>query len=306
MKSSDAVVKIVEVGPRDGLQNEAITLTVEQRLYFIQLLSQSGLKHIEVGSFVSPEWVPQMANTEVLFQALHKTASPISAYSALVPNERGMASALTVMPDEIAVFTSASEMFCKNNINCSIKESLARFQPVISQAKAHQIPVRGYLSCVLDCPYEGPVVHHKVLAISKQLIDAGCYEVSLGDTIGTGTPHRISRLLKVLQQEIPLTKLAVHFHDTYGQAIANIYAALELGIRTLDSACAGLGGCPYAKGASGNVATEDVIYLLNGLGLRSGVDLNKLVDASDYICQQLDRKSLSKAGNALSSKHSPA
>jgi hydroxymethylglutaryl-CoA lyase len=293
-------VKIIEVGPRDGLQNEPIALSVEQRLAFIQLLAAAGLQHIEVGSFVSPKWVPQMANSDKLLQQLNR--SPDICYSALVPNEQGMTTATLSKPNEISIFTAASESFCRKNINCSIEESFERFLPVIQLAQIQKIPIRGYVSCVVDCPYEGAIEPEQVLRVSKQLLAMGCYEVSLGDTIGTATPNKIQSLINVLNSEIPLEQLAVHFHDTYGQALANIYAALELGIRSIDSACAGLGGCPYADGASGNVATEDVLYMLNGMGLSTGVNMKKLLLASQYIGEQLGRPNASKVGRALACK----
>jgi hydroxymethylglutaryl-CoA lyase len=241
-----------------------------------------------------------MAGSDKLLQQLDR--HPGITYSALVPNSKGMALAIQSNSDEISVFTAASEAFCRKNINCSIEESLARFEPVIEEAKRLNIPVRGYVSCVVDCPYEGPIAPEQVLVVTQKLLDMGCYEVSLGDTIGTATPNKVQDLLECLLTKINIEKLAVHFHDTYGQAIANIHTALKMGIRIVDAACAGLGGCPYADGASGNVATEDVLYLLQGLGLSTGVSMPVLLDASEYICKQLGRLNASKAGRAWATK----
>lgn len=289
-------VKIVEVGARDGLQNEATPLTVEQKVEFINLLSETGLTAIEAGSFVSPKWVPQMASSQAVFAAINKRPSTI--YSALTPNLKGLQQAIDANVDEVAIFTGASESFCQNNINCSVEESIERFIPLISTAKAHNLRVRGYVSCVMGCPYEGAVSHTQVVDVVTRLINIGCYEVSLGDTIGVGTANNVKGLINTLTKQVSKTQLAVHFHDTYGQAMANIYASLELGIRTIDASVAGLGGCPYAKGASGNVATEDVIYMLNGLGFNTGVDLTKLINAGHYICQELNRPNGSKVALA--------
>lgn len=289
-------VKIVEVGARDGLQNEATPLTVEQKVEFINLLSETGLTAIEAGSFVSPKWVPQMASSQAVFAAINKRPSTI--YSALTPNLKGLQQAIDANVDEVAIFTGASESFCQNNINCSVEESIERFIPLISTAKAHNLRVRGYVSCVMGCPYEGAVSHAQVVDVVTRLINIGCYEVSLGDTIGVGTANNVKGLINTLTKQVSKTQLAVHFHDTYGQAMANIYASLELGIRTIDASVAGLGGCPYAKGASGNVATEDVIYMLNGLGFNTGVDLTKLINAGHFICQELNRPNGSKVALA--------
>ncbi|UZE94464.1 hydroxymethylglutaryl-CoA lyase [Alkalimarinus alittae] len=293
-------VKLIEVGPRDGLQNETTVLSIAQKVQFIDLLSKTGLKTIEAGSFVSPKWVPQMATSHEVFQSIVRTAGV--TYSALTPNMKGLEQAITASVDEVAIFTAASETFCQKNINCSIEQSIERFIPLMALAKAHNLKVRGYVSCVMGCPYEGAISHKQVADTVKQLVNIGCYEISLGDTIGVGTAHNVKALIKGLTNEIDVSQLAVHFHDTYGQALANIYASLETGIRTVDASAAGLGGCPYAKGASGNVATEDVVYMLNGLGLNSGVDLNQLIDAGRYICQQLNRQNGSKVAIAHPTK----
>ena len=290
-------VSIVEVGARDGLQNEATTLPVNIKVDFINQLAQAGLRRIEAGSFVSPKWVPQMADTADVFASLpHKSGC---IYSALTPNEKGMQAAIDAGADEVAVFAAASESFSQKNINCSIAESLKRFSGVFSLAKQHNIRVRGYVSCVMGCPYEGAIKPEAVLRVSQSLLDMGCYEISLGDTIGTGTPGATKALLDVLLESIPASKLAVHFHDTYGQALANILVALQQGIAVIDSAAGGLGGCPYAAGASGNVATEDVVYMLNGMGISSGVDLTTLVAASAQIFGHLNRSPTSKTQAAL-------
>jgi len=293
-------VSIVEVGPRDGLQNEKSTLTADQKIKLIELLSNTGLKRIEAGSFVSPKWVPQMANSDDVFKALN-TQHGIQ-YSALTPNLRGLEAAIEAGVREVAVFGAASESFSQKNINCSISESLSRFEAVFEMAEKHDIKVRGYVSCVMGCPYEGDISPEAVTKVSKSLIDMGCYEVSLGDTIGVGTPRATRLLLENVLKEVDVRKLAAHFHDTYGQALVNLYTALEYGVSTVDSAVAGLGGCPYAKGASGNVATEDVLYMLNGMGVSTGIDMNKLLVASSYISDILGRPPVSKAANALLTK----
>ncbi|GAC14206.1 hydroxymethylglutaryl-CoA lyase [Aliiglaciecola lipolytica] len=292
-----ASVKIVEVGPRDGLQNEKQLINIADKLRLIDELAQSGLTFIEAGSFVSPKWVPQMADSADIFRQLIR--HPEVTYSALTPNLQGYANACLADADEVAIFGAASESFSQKNINCSISESLQRFEPVLEQAKKDKKPVRGYISCVLGCPYEGEVSPQKVAEVAKQLLDMGCYEISLGDTIGVGTPYKSQKMLETVQKVIPNNKIAVHFHDTYGQALANILVALQQGINIVDSAVAGLGGCPYAKGASGNVATEDVIFMLNGMGIETGVDLNKLVLAGQNIMQALGRTSTSKVANAM-------
>jgi hydroxymethylglutaryl-CoA lyase len=288
----------VEVGPRDGLQNEKTIISAETKIAFINLLSETGLSVIEAASFVSPKWVPALADGKAVFQGIKKY--PGVNYPVLVPNKQGFESALSVGVKEIAVFTTASEMFSQKNTNCSVKESVLRLNEVMQLAKKHNIRVRGYVSCVLGCPYEGDVSFEKTAALAQALIDMGCYEVSLGDTIGVGTAFKTKQLIETVAKRVPMEKLAVHFHDTYGQAIANIYAALSLGISTVDSSVAGLGGCPYAKGASGNVATEDVLYQLNGLGIETGVDLKKLIQAGQYITQQIGRDTQSKVSKAMS------
>ncbi|USD34153.1 MULTISPECIES: hydroxymethylglutaryl-CoA lyase [Vibrio] len=291
-------VKIVEVGPRDGLQNEELVST-KVKVSLINQLSCCGLTHIEAGSFVSPKWVPQMSDSmEVMSQITRITGV---TYSVLTPNLRGFEQALNTSADEVAVFTSASEGFCQKNINCSIEESLERFRPVVAQAKDKGIPVRGYLSCIVDCPYDGPTEPSQVAKVAQALLDLGCYEVSLGDTIGTGTPVRIANMLNAVFERVPSQQVAVHFHDTWGQALANIYQALQMGVRVVDSSVAGLGGCPYAAGASGNVATEDVVYLCQGLGIETGVDLNRLAQAGWEISDALARQPTSKVSLALRS-----
>lgn len=289
------VVKIVEVGARDGLQNEKAVST-KDKITLINALSDAGLKNIEAGAFVSPKWVPQMADSAEVINALDL---PHVNLSALTPNLKGAQLAKQAGIKEFAIFTAASEAFCQKNINCSIEESIARFSEVMAFAKTPNIRVRGYVSCVLGCPYEGEVDPQKVLAVSQSLLDMGCYEISLGDTIGVGTASKVTELLTLLLKHIDKSKLAVHFHDTYGQALTNIYAALSLGIATVDAAVAGLGGCPYAKGASGNVATEDVVYLLNGLGIEHGIDLQRLSGAGWRITQALDKTPVSKVSIAL-------
>ncbi len=288
-------VKLVEVGPRDGLQAESTTLPPKTRIHFIDQLSKSGLKAIEVGSFVSPRWIPHLADTDKVYQGI--TKSPGVDYSILVPNKTGYELAIQNEVKSIAVFTAASETFCQKNINASIEESLQNFGEFIPQARAKGIRVRGYVSCAIACPYEGPIAPERVHKVALKLLNVGCDEISLGDTIGVGTPSQVQNLLR--HNPIPLPQLAVHFHDTYGQALANIYAALEKGVSIIDSSVSGLGGCPYAPGASGNVATEDVIYLLTGLGIDHGVDLKKLLESADFIDKKLSRKTPSKASQAL-------
>ncbi|CAD2224547.1 Hydroxymethylglutaryl-CoA lyase [Pseudoalteromonas sp. 3J6] len=288
-------VRIVEVGARDGLQNEAAVETAD-KITLINALAAAGIKDIEAGAFVSPKWVPQMADSSEVISALNL---PEVNLSALTPNLKGAEAADAVGIKEFAIFTAASEAFCQKNINCSIEQSLARFSEVMAFAKANNIRVRGYVSCVLGCPYEGDVDPHTVLAVAAKLLKMGCYEISLGDTIGVGTPAKVIELLTLLLKHIDKSKLAVHFHDTYGQALTNIYAALNLGIATVDSAVAGLGGCPYAKGASGNVATEDVVYLLQGLGIEHGIDLQRLAEAGWQITSALNKHPASKVSAAL-------
>jgi hydroxymethylglutaryl-CoA lyase len=289
-------VTIVEMGARDGLQNEA-TVSTEAKIDLINQLSLTGLTHIEAGSFVSPKWVPQMADSKHVLEKISRQPNVI--YSALTPNLQGFEQAIQSKVNQVAIFTSSSESFCKKNINCSIAESLKRFEPLITEAKKYNIPVRGYLSCVADCPYDGATKPEQVAAIAKELFDLGCYEVSLGDTIGTGTPLRIGRMLESVQRNIPISHLAVHFHDTWGQALANIYQALTMGVSVIDSSVAGLGGCPYAVGASGNVATEDVLYMCRGLDIETGVNLNDMAKAGWMICHILNKQPSSKVSLAL-------
>lgn len=289
-------VNIVEVGARDGLQNES-PVSTQAKIRLVDLLSDTGLTHIEAGSFVSPKWVLQMADSLDVMKKITRRHNVI--YSALTPNMQGFEKALEAGANQVAIFTSSSEGFCQHNINCSIADSLTRFEPVMELAAKHNIPVRGYLSCVADCPYDGPTKPEQVARVANLLMELGCYEVSLGDTIGTGTPIRIAKMLEAVQVKVPTDKLAVHFHDTWGQALANIYQALTMGINTIDSSVAGLGGCPYAHGASGNVATEDVLYLCQGLGIETGVDLELLAKAGWMISEELNRQPTSKVSLAL-------
>lgn len=289
-------VKIVEVGPRDGLQNEKMPLTLEQRKTLILALMQTGLQSIEVGSCVSPKWVPQMANSTELFAELPQNTG--IALSLLTPNLKGFEQALACGCKEVAVFTAASESFTQKNINCSIAESFEKFADVIALAKQNDIKVRGYVSCVVDCPYEGAISPEQVTQVVTKLFDMGCYEISLGETIGTATPDRVKRLWASVLNEIDSKFLAGHFHNTYGMAIANIYQSLEQGIRIFDSSVSGLGGCPYAKGAAGNVATEDLYYLLNNMGFKTGIDIDALMQASHDINQVLQRHNPSNYAQA--------
>jgi isopropylmalate/homocitrate/citramalate synthase len=290
-------VRMVEVGPRDGLQNEAKTVPLEVKVELIDRLSATGLPVIEAGSFVSPKWVPQMADTAEVLARIRR--APGVRYPVLVPNMKGLEAALAAGVEEIAVFGAASESFSQKNINCSIAESLERFRPVVETARRQGVRVRGYVSCVAGCPYEGAVAPAAVARVAKALHEMGCAELSLGDTIGTGTPRKMQAMIEAVARDAPLERLAVHCHDTYGQALANILAALELGVAIVDCAVAGLGGCPYAAGASGNVASEDVLYMLDGLGTETGVDLAKLAETGAFIAAALGRSSGSKAGLAL-------
>lgn len=295
-----ARVKMVEVGPRDGLQNEPTPLDAATKIELIERLADAGMPVVEAGSFVSPKWVPQMADTDKVMAGVKR--KPGVSYPVLVPNLKGLEGALAAKAEEIAVFGAASESFSRKNINCSIDESLERFAPVVSEARKHGLRVRGYVSCVLGCPYEGEVAAAAVAGVSAKLFAMGCYEISLGDTIGVGTPGGAQKMIDAVAEAIPRDKLAVHFHDTWGQALANILACLERGIATVDSAVAGLGGCPYAKGASGNVASEDVRYMLGGLGIETGVDLDKLAAAGRFICEKLARPPAAKAAQALAAR----
>jgi len=289
-------ITIKEMAARDGLQNEAINIPTETKVAFINQLSACGLQHIEVSSFVNPQRIPQLADAEQVFSQIQR--QPGVQYSALVPNVPGLTRAMAVNVDAIAVFTAASEMFCQRNINCSIEQSLIRFSPMIDQARQTGLAVRAYVSCVLGCPYEGYIAPAKVAALAKQLFDMGCAEISLGDTIGAGTPLQAQQLINEVAEKVPIEHLAVHFHDTRGQALANILACLSLGIRVIDSAVSGLGGCPYAVGATGNVATEDVIYMLHGMGYETGIDLDKLIAAGQYMNSHLQRQNNSRVAVA--------
>ena len=293
-------VRLIEVGPRDGLQNEAQPISVADKVQLVDALSAAGLGYIEVGSFVSPKWVPQMAGSADVFAQIQRKPGVI--YGALAPNLRGFEDALAAGVKEVAVFAAASEAFSQRNINCSISESLERFAPIMAAAQQHGVSVRGYVSCVLGCPYEGQVAPEQVAAVARELYSMGCYEVSLGDTIGTGTAGATRRMFEVVGKDVPRAKLAGHFHDTYGQAIANVYASLLEGIQVFDSSIAGLGGCPYAKGASGNVATEDVLYLLDGLGIETGIDMDQLIVAGQQICTVLGRPTGSRVAKARSAR----
>ncbi|QOY63678.1 hydroxymethylglutaryl-CoA lyase [Lysobacter sp. H21R4] len=290
-------VRIVEVGPRDGLQNEKAIIATADKIALVDRLSATGLRSIEATSFVSPKWVPQLADAAEVYTGI--TRKPGVRYPVLVPNERGYERALAVGVEEIAVFTAASEAFNQKNINASIAESLTRFEPVLARAKADGIRVRGYVSTVLGCPYQGEVPVAEVVRVARELHQMGCYEVSLGDTIGIGTPGKARAMLRAVASEVPMDALAVHFHDTYGQALSNILACLEEGIGVVDSAVSGVGGCPYAKGASGNVASEDVVYMLDGLGVETGVDLALLAETGRWLAALLGRETGSKVGRAL-------
>lgn len=287
-------VKIVEVGPRDGLQNEKSVIAAPDKIKFIDLLSDTGLKTIEATSFVSPKWIPQLADADEVYKGIRKKTGV--SYPVLVPNEKGMERALAAGVREIAVFTAASESFNQKNINATIAESIERFKPVMAMAAQHSIKVRGYVSTVIGCPYEGAIKPEAVARVAKDLAAIGCYEISLGDTIGVSTPVKAQAMLKAAAAEVPMERLAVHFHDTYGQALANIHACLELGVAVVDASTSGLGGCPYAKGATGNVATEDVLFMLTGMGIETGVDMTKLLAAGSFISGVLGRTPESKLG----------
>lgn len=293
-------VRIVEVGPRDGLQNERTPVSVAGRIGFIEALVGAGLHTIEVGAFVSPKAIPQMIGSDEVLKAVDH--HPDSEFHVLVPNEKGYEAARAAGARVIAVFGSASEGFSRANINCSIAESIERFKPVIARARADRIKVRGYISCVLGCPYDGEIESQAVVEVARVLWDLGCYEVSLGDTIGVGTPRKARELLRAVAGHVPIAHIAMHFHDTYGQALANLYAGMEEGARVIDSAAGGLGGCPYAPGATGNVATEDVVYMLEGLGISTGVDMSKLVAATNEISGQIGRAPVSRVAAAINAK----
>ena len=297
MKNLPPNVKIVEVGPRDGLQNEKQLVPAETKIELINRMADAGVRVIEATSFVSPKWVPQMGDNAQVLAGIAR--QPGVTYAALTPNLQGFDGAVQARADEVAIFAAASEAFSQKNINCSIAESLKRFEPVISAASALEIPVRGYVSCVVGCPYDGAVDPAQTAKIAEALYAMGCYEVSLGDTIGVGNPRSIQRMIEACAKVVPIEKLAGHYHDTYGMAIANIYASLEMGMAVFDASVAGLGGCPYAKGASGNVATEDVVYLLHGLGIETGIDLAKLAAIGDWISSAINRPNGAKAGRAI-------
>jgi hydroxymethylglutaryl-CoA lyase len=297
-------VRIVEMGPRDGLQNEPGNVPTAIKLELIDRLGDAGLKAIEATAFVSPKWTPQMADHTEVLEGIRRR--PGVSYPVLTPNLKGFEAARAAGATEVAIFGAASEAFSKKNINCSIAESLDRFRPVAEAAAKANVKVRGYVSCVVACPYEGDVAPAKVAEVAKALFGMGCYEVSLGDTIGAGTPLKTQRMIEAVARGVPIEKLAGHYHDTYGQALANIYASLEMGVATFDSSVAGLGGCPYAAGASGNVATEDVLYMLQGLGIETGVDLAKIVETGEWICGVLRREPGSKAGRAIAAKRRKA
>jgi hydroxymethylglutaryl-CoA lyase len=292
-------VKLVEVGPRDGLQNEPQPIPTAVKIDFIERLAETGLRAIEAASFVSPKWVPQMADHREVMAGIRRAKGV--CYSALTPNLKGFEAAHAARVDEVAVFAAASETFSRRNINCSIAESLERFRPVLEAARSAGVPVRGYVSCVLGCPFEGEVAPAAVARVAEALHRMGCYEVSLGDTIGVGTPGRARRMIESVGERVPVERLAAHFHDTYGQALANLYAVMDLGVAVIDSAVAGLGGCPYAPGASGNVATEDVLYMLDGLGIETGVDLERLIAVGRFICDHLGRAPASRVAQARGS-----
>jgi len=289
-------VRIVEVGPRDGLQNEAQSVATEKKIEFIGLLADAGLTAIEATAFVSPKWVPQMADHAELMRALPRREGV--AYPVLVPNLRGFEAAAAAGATEVAVFAAASETFSQRNINCSIAQSLERFEPVFAAARAANVRVRGYVSCALGCPYEGEIDLLRVADVAGRLFDAGCYEISLGDTIGVGTPKATQLMIATVATRVPVANLAGHFHDTYGQALANVYASLEMGVAVFDASVSGLGGCPYAPGAAGNVATEDLLYMLNGMGIETGVDLDSLMAAGAFICAELGRETQSRVAKA--------
>ena len=295
-------VKIFEVGPRDGLQNEAQPVATHTKVALIEQLAEAGLKAIESGSFVSPKWVPQMAGSEAVFGAIKP--KPGVTYSALTPNLRGLERAIATGVKEVAVFIAATEDFSQKNTNCSIAEGIERSAALAEAALAEGLAVRGYISVVAGCPYQGKVAPAVLKPLAKALLDMGCYEVSLGDSIGVATPGHIKAMVEALTDQVPINKLAMHLHDTYGQALANIYAALEMGIAVIDSSVAGLGGCPYAPGATGNVATENVVYMLNGLGIEHGIDLDKLITAGDFISRELGRANGSNVARAVLAKRS--
>lgn len=293
-------VRIVEMGPRDGLQNEKIPVSVAARIAFIEALVAAGLHTVEVGAFVSPKAIPQMASSDAVLRGVSHVRG--AEFHVLVPNEKGYDAARAAGAKAVSVFAAASEGFSRANINCSVAESIERFKPVMERAKADGVPVRGYISCVLGCPFDGEIKPEAVADLANTLWDLGCYEISLGDTIGVGTPEKAKEMLRAVAANIPAAKLAMHFHDTYGQALANLYAGLEEGVRVIDAAAGGLGGCPYAPGATGNVATEDVIYMLEGMGVKTGVDMEKLLAATNEMSRVLGKPPVSRVATALNAK----
>jgi len=302
MSTLPTSVRIVEVGPRDGLQNEKTLVPTDVKVEFISRLAAAGLSHVEATSFVSPKWVPQMGDHREVLNAVCQLSHSGVSYPVLVPNLKGLEAALECGAKEVAIFGAASESFSRKNINCSIAESLSRFQAVMDRAKEAGVLVRGYVSCVVGCPYEGPIAPEQVASVAAEMRRMGCYEISLGDTIGVGTPGTTASMLNAVMKEVPLECLAVHCHDTYGQALANILTAVQKGVAVVDSSTAGLGGCPYAKGASGNVSTEDVVYMLHGMGIETGVSLDKLIEAGSYISSHLGRDTMSRVGRASQAK----
>jgi hydroxymethylglutaryl-CoA lyase len=297
-------VKIVEVGPRDGLQNEKETIPAEIKIELVNRLTAAGFPNIEAASFVSPKWVPQMATSSEVMQKI--TRKPGVIYSALTPNMRGFEAALAARVDEVVIFGAASEAFSQKNINCSIAESIERFREVAHAAKQHGLRLRGSISCTLGCPYQGEVPVDSVADVVRRMRDLGCDEIDIADTIGVSTPHKVQAAMLRAAQEFPVERLAGHFHDTYGQALVNIYASMEVGVSIFHSSVAGLGGCPYAKGATGNVATEDVLYMMDGLGIETGIDLDQVVDAGQFISRHLGRKAASRVGNAIAARRQAA
>jgi hydroxymethylglutaryl-CoA lyase len=292
-------VRIIEMGPRDGLQNEKTPVSVEARIAFIEALVAAGLSTVEVGAFVSPKAIPQMVGSDQVLRGVNHLAGE---FHVLVPNEKGYEAARAAGAKVISIFAAASEGFSRANINCSIAESIERFKPVVVRAKADGIRVRGYISCVLGCPFDGEVKPQAVVEVAQKLWELGCYEISLGDTIGVGTPAKARQMLRAVSRAVPMTNLAMHFHDTYGQALANLYAGMEEGARVIDSAAGGLGGCPFAPGATGNVATEDVVYMLEGMGIATGVDMTKLLAATNAVSRLLGHPPVSRVASALNAK----
>ncbi|MBR1154653.1 hydroxymethylglutaryl-CoA lyase [Bradyrhizobium sp. JYMT SZCCT0428] len=297
-------VRIIEMGPRDGLQNEKTLVSVEARIAFVEALVAAGLSTVEVGAFVSPKAIPQMASSDQVLRGVRHVKD--AEFHVLVPNEKGYDAARTAGAEVVSVFAAASEGFSRANINCSVAESIERFKPVLERAKADGVKVRGYISCVLGCPFDGEIMPKAVADLARTLWDLGCYEISLGDTIGVGTPLKARQMLRAVAAEVATDKLAMHFHDTYGQALANLYAGMEEGVRVIDSAAGGLGGCPYAPGATGNVATEDVVYMLEGMGIATGVDMDKLLAATNEVSRLIGRPAVSRVASALNAKNRAA